>query len=92
MDRGDILDTAASLISGERHKDYGDAKTNLDRIGKLWGPILGVPVSAAQVALCMNQVKVSRLTATPAHLDSWVDGAGYLALGGEIATGAPCNA
>lgn len=86
MNRDDILNTASSLIGGDRHQDYGDAKENFTRIGKLWEQVLGVPVTPGQVALCMNQVKVSRLVATPNHPDGWVDGAGYLALGGEIAT------
>ena len=36
-----------------------------------------------QVYLCLNQLKVSRLIETPTHADSWVDIAGYAALGGE---------
>jgi hypothetical protein len=53
----------------------------------LWEPILGVPVTPEQVALCMNQLKVARLIKTPGHRDGWVDGIGYLACGGEIALG-----
>jgi hypothetical protein len=85
-DRREILDTAASLIGGERQQDYGTPAENFSRIGNLWAEVLGVPVTAVQVALCMAQVKVARLINSPDHLDSWVDGAGYLALGGEIAT------
>lgn len=88
-DRGEILSKAADLIGGERQQDYGSAADNFARIGKLWAEILGVPVSPVQVALCMNQVKVARLVSSPDHLDSWVDGAGYLAIGGEIATELP---
>jgi uncharacterized Zn ribbon protein len=39
-----------------------------------------------QVALCMNQVKVARLVNQPAKVDGWIDGAAYMALGGELAT------
>lgn len=88
-DRAEILTTAASLIGGERQQDYGSAADNFARIGNLWAEILGVPVTPVQVALCMNQVKVARLVSSPDHLDSWVDGVGYLAIGGEIATELP---
>lgn len=86
MNRVDILQTAESLINGDREKDYGSARDNFTRIGNLWAEIFGHPVTPEQVALCMNQVKVARLVVTPDHRDSWIDGAGYFALGGEIAT------
>lgn len=85
-DRAEILNKAAELIGGDREQDYGSAAENFARIGNLWAEIVGVPISPEQVALCMNQVKVARLINSPDHLDSWIDGAGYLALGGEIAT------
>lgn len=84
--RDEVLVVAGELISGDRHDDYGSAVENFSRIAQLWSPILGVPVSAVQVALCMSQVKVSRLVNSPGHVDSWVDAVGYFALGGEIAT------
>ncbi|OMC55403.1 hypothetical protein A5747_13500 [Mycobacterium sp. IS-836] len=86
MKKDEILTTAASLICGDREEAYGNMRDNFTRIGKLWEPILGTTVTPEQVALCMNQVKVARLLTSPDHVDSWVDGAGYLALGGEIAT------
>lgn len=89
MKRDEILKTASDLIDGARDEVYGSALDNFTRIGKLWEQVLGVPVSPAQVALCMNQVKVSRLINSPDHVDGWVDGSGYLALGGEIATALP---
>jgi hypothetical protein len=41
-------------------------------------------VDVDEVILCMIAVKMSRLIKTPEHEDSWVDIAGYAALGGEI--------
>lgn len=81
-----ILLTAKELINGQRAKDYGDAAENFQRIADLWQPILGCHVEAEQVALCLLQLKVARLITSPTHYDSWVDAAGYIALGGEIAT------
>lgn len=82
----EILHTAATTVSGPREADYGDAADDFTRTGKLWAAILGVPeVTAEQVALCMTAVKIGRLCTTPNHADSWLDIAGYAALGGAIA-------
>jgi hypothetical protein len=35
----------------------------------------------------MTLLKLARAKANPAHADNWIDGCGYLACGGEIATG-----
>lgn len=86
MNRDDALSGAGDLINGQRSRDYGDARTNFRDIAKLWSPILGIEVEPWQVALCMNQLKVARLFKTPTHVDSWMDGVGYLALGCELAT------
>jgi hypothetical protein len=87
MKRDDILDLAGSLIGGDRHDTYGDAFHDFTRIGKMWGAVLDILVSPEQVALCMALVKIGRLSnGQRDHLDGWVDGCGYLALGGEIAT------
>lgn len=83
--RETVLTTAEQLINGQRAKDYGDASENFQRIANLWTPILGVEVTATDIALCLTQLKVARLITSPAHKDSWVDAAGYIALGGEIA-------
>ena len=83
-----ILRTAESLITGDRANDYDtkdDATGNFNRIAKLWEPILGVEITATDVALMLTQLKVARLIVNPAKEDSWVDAAGYIALGGEIA-------
>ena len=87
MNRDEALTTAGSLINGDRARDYGDARTNFQRIADLWAPILDTPVIPEQVALCLAQLKVARLIQSPGHADSWVDGLGYLALGAELATG-----
>jgi len=86
MNRSDLLSKAAELIDGQRAKDYGNAAENFGNIATIWTVILGHSVSAEQVALCMTGVKICRLTKTIDHVDSWIDSAGYIALGGEIAT------
>lgn len=85
MNRREVLDTAAELIDGQRADDYGDASESFARLSRIWSGILGQEVTAAQVALCLAGLKLSRLAATPTHADSWVDLAGYAALGAEVA-------
>lgn len=81
--RTDILETAATLINGDRERDYGDAAVNLGRIATGWAVILDQDVSAEQVALCMAWLKIARLVNGP-HEDSYVDAAAYMALAGEL--------
>lgn len=81
-----ILELAASLVDGDRNDTYGDAKTQFESTGRMWAEVLGVPVTGEQVALCMALVKINRLITNTGHADSWTDGAGYLALGGGIAS------
>lgn len=85
MSRTEILDESSSLINGQRAKDYGDPVESFARIALIWSGILGTPVSSEQVAMCLIGLKLSRLSHTPTHHDSWVDVVGYAALGGEVA-------
>ena len=38
------------------------------------------------VAAMMALLKIARASVNPEHVDSWIDGAGYMACGGEIST------
>jgi hypothetical protein len=82
MKRDQLLHKAEELINGDRAKEYGDAKKNFDDIAKLWSVVLEVEITPQQMALCMIMVKAARLMKTD-HEDSWIDIAGYAALGGE---------
>jgi hypothetical protein len=82
-EREKILQEARALICGPRADDYGDVRENFRRIAAGWSEIFGQPVTAVQVALAMDWVKTSRLITTPTHRDSWLDKAGYSALGAE---------
>ena len=81
--RSEILSEANRLIHGDRQAAYGPPRENFKRIGRGWEIILGVDVTAEQVALCMAWLKIARLCEGP-HRDSYVDGAAYLALAGEL--------
>lgn len=91
MKRDEILDTAKTLINGDRAKDYGDAYLNHQRIADGWNIIAQAAyetegyITPMHVALMMDWVKTSRLLNTITHADSWVDKTAYSALGGEFA-------
>lgn len=71
-----VLVEAERIINGQRRDDYGGALESFTRIADLWSPVLGVPVTAEQVALCMIELKVARYM-NGYHRDSVVDIAGY---------------
>jgi hypothetical protein len=82
MKRDEILQTAQTLINGERASEYGDAKENFQDIADLWSVFLGRQITRQEVAVCMILVKSARLMKSSKE-DSWVDICGYAALGGE---------
>lgn len=84
MNRQEILTVAEELVNGPRAEDYGDAAENFQRVADLWSPIFGQEVTKAQVVQAMIGLKLSRLINSPEHTDTWIDIAGYAALGGEI--------
>lgn len=87
MNRDDVLTGAAHLINGDRRDSYGDCTPMHTRIGRLWGAVLDRPdIEPERVALMLALLKASRLAHDLTHEDSWVDGAAYLALGGEMAS------
>jgi hypothetical protein len=86
MNRGEILAQADRLTHGDRNKNYGSPLTNHTRIAKLWSVWLETEITPAQAAMCLALVKVARLIETPDHLDSFIDGAAYFSIAGEIET------
>ncbi len=83
MNRTELLENATVALS-DRGSAYGDASDNFQRIADMWSVILNRRVTMKQVALCMSAVKMARLIETPDHADSWIDLAGYAALGVEV--------
>ena len=84
----EVLEEAIALIHGQRADDYGDAQLSFQRMADLVNPIIkkaGGNLTATDMALVMIQVKIARLQESPDHEDSWVDIAGYAALGAQIA-------
>ena len=85
----DMLRHAATLVGGQRAKDYGDKTENHQRIADLWNYWLaykagGTVITAYDVSIMMLLLKVARLMHTPGHSDSHVDIAGYASIAEEI--------
>lgn len=80
----ETLDEAKSLVTGTRAQEYGGTVRTHERIGVMWAAILDLDgaIPPAKVAAMMVALKLVRSTSSPG-LDSWVDAAGYAAIGAE---------
>lgn len=83
MNAEQLLEHAAGVVS-RRRREYGEPVDLFEHVAKRWSLTLGTRISAAQVALCMLDVKLARLARDPQHLDSIVDVAGYAACLREV--------
>ena len=79
----DLLAHAAAVVR-DRRRVYGEPGKLFERVAVRWSQVLGVRVTAAQVGLCLADLKLARLTMDPGHLDSLVDVAGYVACVREV--------
>lgn len=86
MNRADILDTAKKYTTVDRAATHGSAERNFGLIGAYWSAHLDHPVTATDVAVMMTLLKLARINSNPGNDDNWIDGCGYLACGGELAT------
>lgn len=91
MNRASILSAASDAVTRDRANTYGPAEDSFALIAGHWTWWLqdklqpGAVVEPYDVAQMMVGLKQARIKANPGHADSWVDGCGYLACGGEIA-------
>lgn len=85
MKRADILNTATEYVTCDRAADHGDLEDNFRQIASLWTVYLQHPVTAVDVGVMMTLLKVARVKGNPAHMDNFIDAAGYMACAGEIA-------
>ena len=85
--RGSILDTAKEYVTKDRAADHGDMEDNFKRIAAYWNTHLGLVgvVRDTDVAVMMTLLKVARIHSNTANADNWIDAAGYMACGGELA-------
>ena len=83
MNAAMLLQHAAGVIEN-RERIYGPAAESFEAIAARWSLVLGITVTPAQVALCLIDLKLARLSRDPKHLDSIVDVAGYAACLREV--------
>lgn len=86
MDRKTCLDTACSMVNGERQGDYGTPERNFAAIARMWSDYKGIEFTELDVAILMALLKVARIQTGRFKEDSFVDACGYLACGCEIAS------
>ncbi|WNM67930.1 hypothetical protein SEA_ALBEDO_27 [Microbacterium phage Albedo] len=88
--RENILRTANDIIHGDREKDYGAPIDSFERLAEALNLVLrpklkeGVELDAVDAAVLMIAMKLSRLAGGDRKDDTWVDLAGYSALGAEV--------
>ncbi|AXH47319.1 hypothetical protein SEA_EDEN_24 [Microbacterium phage Eden] len=87
-ERQEVLGTASNLIHGDREDDYGRPIDSFRRVAQAFNVVLeGLghpPIDATTAAKLMIALKLSRLSGGDNKLDTWVDLAGYAALGFEV--------
>ena len=83
MNAAMLLQHAQGVIEN-RERSYGPAAESFEAVAARWSLVLGIAVTPAQVALCLIDLKLARLSRDPKHLDSIVDVAGYAACLREV--------
>ncbi len=78
-----LLQHAAGVIE-HRERSYGPPSESFEAIAARWSLVLGITVTSAQVALCLIDLKLTRLGHNPKHQDSVCDLAGYAAVLQEV--------
>jgi len=93
MKASEILNTAASLVSGDRNRQHGDIKAHYDALAAMWTAVLvaagkapDTPLDAHDAANMMEVLKIVRRYFGSVNDDDYVDGAGYAAIAGHLRT------
>lgn len=79
-----LLSKADKVINGARQSQYGTPIDNHRRIAVVWEAITGREYTPQEVAAMMIGLKLARLANRMDHEDTWMDIAGYAALGWEM--------
>jgi hypothetical protein len=82
--KGELMLRQAAAVVANRRETYGDPVASMTAVARRWSITLDQPITPAQVALCLIDLKLARLAHQPDHLDSMVDIAGYAAVLREV--------
>lgn len=84
MRKDELLDAAKATVA-TRGDSYGTPLENMRDIAELWSMYLPHPIDAWEVPILNMLQKIARLRKNGGdHQDSWVDIAGYAAVGSEV--------
>lgn len=86
MNREEILKVAEELVNGARAKSYGSPQENFSRLAGMISAYLDADVNDYDIPVILTMLKMSRIRVSPDDTDNWIDGCGYMSLGGEITT------
>jgi hypothetical protein len=89
--RADILDEAKQAVCSDRNAEYGEPIENFSRWAGACNALGyrrpdGGLLKPHDLAVIMGLGKLSRSVQSPDKRDTWVDLAGYAAVGGELVT------
>ena len=86
--RKEILAYAKKFTTQDRYNLYGEPEDVFSFVAAKWQVHIDNrppgPLTAHDVAMMMIDLKTARSTNNPAHMDNYIDIAGYAACGGEI--------
>jgi hypothetical protein len=85
MKATEALINAIDIIQ-DRGKVYGHPSINFARQSARFACLLDYPITDAQAALLMVEVKLARITESPSHVDSYIDAIAYLSLALQLQT------
>ena len=63
--KGEAMLRQAARVVGQRRRAYGDPAASMAAVAARWSITLGQPVTAAQVVLCLIDLKLARLGHDP---------------------------
>lgn len=90
MSRGEVLDKAKEIICKDRNATHGEPEDSFAPIASFWSVYLnfkyGMPVQLTNldVSMMMSLFKHGRQVLNPANPDNYLDGVGYMAIGGSM--------
>lgn len=84
MQPDEILLQAAALVGGDRARQHGDYRANMNAIAVMWTAYTGRRFEARDVAWMLALVKIARERTGGDNPDNAIDVAGYAGIAGAL--------